>query len=82
MSSSEKKILDTKNVNKLEPVLWNCRRYFSSIRIGCPLNEFMPQEIQLGAQKFDKENFLIKFDLKSKNERTKLSNSHKIHIPN
>ncbi len=60
LKSENKTVLDIKSVNKLEPVLQNCSRYFSDIKLGCSLAHFTSEEIQLGAEQFTKEQFLIK----------------------
>jgi len=60
LASDCKNILDTKSVNRKEPVLHNCRRYFSDIKLGCSLAQFTSKEIQMGVEQLKKEHFLIK----------------------
>ena len=63
--SSHRQVLDTKLVNQMEPVLFNCASYFKQVRLGCSVSHF-DSLTQLRIEKFSSQKYLIKFDVKAK----------------
>ncbi len=56
-------VLSTKLVNRMEPVLFNCSRYFKAIKLGCSLSYFKYID-EKRFEQFSNESYLIQFDIK------------------
>ena len=63
--SSARHVLDTKSVNRMEPVLFNCTSYFKQVRLGCSVSHFDSLN-HLRIERFSSQKYLIKFDVNAK----------------
>lgn len=57
-------ILEPSSVNKQEPVLHTCSRFFTTIKLGCSIKQFKNVELDVLLKDFEAENFSVNFNIK------------------
>ena len=66
LSSNKGQIEGPELVNKLEPVLKTCSRYFTTIKLGCSIKEYTRNDLGTFLNELEDENFSVNFNVKGK----------------
>lgn len=66
LSSNKGQIEGPELVNKLEPVLKTCPRYFTTIKLGCSIKEYTRNDLGTFLNELEDENFSVNFNVKDK----------------